>query len=73
MSDEKDTKIGKGSWISVSLLGCIIGGVVWLTTIHNQSVANASDISEMKSSIKEDLAEIKVQLRFIIEQLLERE
>ena len=46
-------KITDRTVVSLGLVITIIGGVIWLTTIFNQSDANAFSIKEIKLSLKD--------------------
>lgn len=50
---ERINKITENTLLPVSLVVILVGGVFWLTTLYNQTVSNAQDISAIET--KQDL------------------
>jgi hypothetical protein len=61
--------ISEKTAVSMGLVITLLGGVAFITSIYNQSIANASDIQELKSSISYKIDRIENKLDYIIERL----
>ena len=75
------TKITEKTWLPISLVSALggagIGGVIWLTTMYNLGVANASAITSIESKhevlkdsliekldlIHRDISELKTEIK----------
>lgn len=47
---ERISKITENTLLPISLVVVLIGGVFWLTSIYNQTVANAQDILNIQET-----------------------
>lgn len=63
------TALSPSSKVTISLLITLLGGAAFITKIYFQTEANASTIKELKTDIKDDLKEIKVEIRLLRENL----
>ena len=52
--------ITEKTFIPISMIGAIIGGAVWLTTIYNTSAANAANIKDLKYQRNSLLLELRI-------------
>lgn len=68
MSDNKTT-INDSSYVSISLIialcGGIIGAAAFITKINFQTNANAQAIGELKTDVKEQLRDIRADVKEI--------
>lgn len=58
-------KITENSTINLTVLGAVVGSLIWLTTIYAVASKAADDIVELKSerdTLRKDIAEIKQSL-----------
>lgn len=57
-------KIDENTKTTLGFMGVLMGGVIWLTSIHLQSVSNAQEIREVRDDVKQ-IQEIKMDLSVI--------
>lgn len=50
-----ENKLNEKTYLSLGLVISIIGGAVWLTTMHFNERADAANIQEVKADLKTDL------------------
>ena len=58
-------KITEKTLVPLSLLGAMVGGIFWLTSMYNQTLANTESVKEIikkQDSYSEDLHLIKMEL-----------
>ncbi len=62
---------GYTAWIMVGLVifGTVAGGIVWAVRQEGKVNKNTSDIIELRSDYKEDVGEIKDNIKIILEKL----
>lgn len=68
MAEEKLQIITQNTLVPLSVIACICGAVVWMTTLYAQGVSNAKDIAETKQTqavVNEDIATMKSDIAFI--------
>jgi hypothetical protein len=65
----KIEKITENTFIPISLMATIAGGVVWLTAILYKTDANASEIESIKGTNKEVLKLLQDQNLIVIDRL----
>jgi len=64
---ENKQLISKDTYISIALMGSILGGVVWLTTMYADIGYLKQTIAELKTNIQQQISEIKSDVKEIKE------
>lgn len=62
-------KISEKSWVSLSLVIVIIGGVFWLSTLYARANSNSENLKDLKSYVYRSLERIDAKLDYIIDRL----
>jgi hypothetical protein len=73
---QKPSLISKDTYVSIALVGSILGGVIWLTTMYadigylKQTIADLksnvqTQTTELKNSIQAQISEIKSDIKEI--------
>lgn len=58
-------KITENTTVNLTVVSALVGGILWLTTIHSIATKASDDIVDMKSEreeIRKDIVEIKQSL-----------
>lgn len=58
-------KITENTTVNLTVVSALVGGVLWLTTIHSIATRASDDITDLKverDSLRKDIAEIKQSL-----------
>lgn len=63
------TFITSETFVPLSVMGAIMGGVAWLTTLYNATTANATAIHTVQIVQKEDRRRIESKLDHILADL----
>lgn len=62
---QKPSLISKDTYVSIALVGSILGGVIWLTTMYADIGYLKQTIAELKSNIQTQISEIKSDIKEI--------